>query len=206
MSNKNKIYAGVLFVILFPFKAISLKAQETGSAELKKAGEYSLVLYTGGGLSYYTPQPGVPENIETKTNLFGICSTFRLMWQPDHLLRVGIETGKIPFYSYTIRDNNYSGELKLSAIPVLLVWSMPITKKFNVFIGYGYYLLKSKLDYAGKTNSSAWSIGWNAAASYIHPVSENVGIAGELKWMESSNAKNTVLIFQLQLAWKFLKW
>lgn len=203
INNFNRcLIISTIFILL----SINSNAQGNSISNKEQAGEYSLVLYTGGGISYYTSKPGVPEFIDTKTSRVKICETIRIMWHPDHLLRLGIETGYIPFYSYTIIDNNLSGDLKFSAIPILLEWSMPVTKRLNVFIGYGYYKIISTLDFAGKTESSTWNTGWAAATSYIQPISKDLGIAFEVKWMESARAKNTVIISQLQLVWKFFKW
>ena len=206
MSNKKRIFKTVLSGIFFLCMTFFIMARENDTTKSKGAGEYSFVLYAGGGLSLYAATPGVPDYIETKETTSGFGGTVRIMWHPDHLLRLGIETGQIPFYSYTIKDNNYSGELKLSAVPLLLEWSMPVGNRFNLFLGYGVYFLNSKLDYAGITKSSTRSIGLAVAANYIYPVSDKIGIAGEIKWMNATETKNKILNAQVQLVWKFYRW
>jgi hypothetical protein len=206
MSNRVEKYFKICFGILFLIYTYDSSGAEKDTAQSDKAGEYSLVVYAGGGMSIYATTPGVPDQVETKQTTVGVSGTIRLMWQPDHLLRLGIESGQIPFYSYTINDKNYSGELKLSAVPLLLEWSMPIGNRCNVFLGYGVYFLNSKLDYAGVTKSSTRSIGLALAANYVHPISDNIGIGGEVKWMNATETKNKILNLQIQLVWKFFKW
>jgi Outer membrane protein beta-barrel domain len=206
MSDRKRLYIILLSGIFFLLTSSWVLAQEKDSTKAKGAGEYSLVLYAGGGLSVYASSPGVPEYLETTETTTGLCGSVRVMWHPDHLLRLGIESGSVPFYSYTMKDTNYSGELNLSAVPLLLEWSMPVGDRFNIFLGYGIYFLKTKLDYAGATESSTRSIGLAVAVSYVHPLSENLGIAGEVKWMNATETKNKVFLTQILLAWKFHKW
>jgi hypothetical protein len=129
------------------------------------------------------------------------------MWHPDHLLKVGLETGHMTFYSYTFKDSSgVSGKAKLYAIPVLIEWTMAVTKRLNLFAGSGVYFLRTNLDYQGRTVSPKLSIGWMAAGSYIHPLSSTVGLGTEVKWMDAAETNNGIVSLQLQLVWKFLKW
>jgi hypothetical protein len=83
---------------------------------------------------------------------------------------------------------------------------MAVTKRLNLFAGSGVYFLRTNLDYRGKTTADKLSIGWMAAASYIYPLSANVGLGSELKWMNASETSNGIVSLQLQLVWKFLNW
>jgi hypothetical protein len=206
MHTLNKIILPLFLTAIFFFAISKLFASEKDSTQSNKAGEYSLVLYAGGGLSKYVGNPGVAKTIQTELTNFGFSGTLRIMWHPDHLLRLGIETGQVSFYSYTIKNNDKSGELKLSAVPILLEWSMPINKRFNVFLGYGIYLLTSKLDYAGETISSTSSMGYLVALNYIQPLSDHLGIAGEIKYLGATETKDDIMNLQVQFVWKFLKW
>jgi hypothetical protein len=166
---------------------------------------YSLVAYVGGGYSRYVaalggPPAGVPVDF-TKSGLAG---TARVMWWPDHLIHLGIETGWTSFYSYKF-GSQYEGQESVSAVPVIIVWSMNVLK-VDVFAGAGYYLLNSNLDYHGTVNVQTWSLGWLAAASYTHKFSDNWGVAGEIKWQYAAEHQDAALTFQVQMVWKFLEW
>jgi hypothetical protein len=165
---------------------------------------FTLVAYVGGGLSQYVAAPGGVPGIPTDVSRTGLAGTFRLMWHPDHLLSLGLESGWTNLYSYELQGGS-SGSLALSAVPILVVWSMPV---FGVdfFLGSGYYMLNSHLDYQGTVNVSTLSLGWMAAASYTHPLSDKLGIAGEIKWMNASEHESANVTLQAQLVWQLFDW
>lgn len=189
--------AGVLLILL--------PALAAGQSEMQEAGPYSLVAYLGGGLAYYPITPGSPPpGVASDLRRFGASGTLRIMWHPDHLLRLGIETGWTALYSYTLTEAP-AGELHLTAVPLLWVMSMEVLG-INIFAGSGYYILNSNLQYQGTVNVQTWSLGWMLAASYVHPISENLGLGGELKWVNASEHEEASLALQVQLVWKFLEW
>lgn len=195
---------------LFVFLLISVNcfAQEDEfSSQPQKRGEYGWVVYVSGGGGYYLSNRGTPNYLDSKVSNLSHVSNIRIMWHPDHLLKVGLETGHMTFYSYTFKDSaGISGKAKLYAIPVLIEWTMAVTKRLNLFVGSGVYFLRTNLDYQGRTVSPKLSIGWMAAGSYIHPLSSTVGLGTELKWMDAAETNNGIVSLQLQFVWKFLKW
>lgn len=170
-------------------------------------GEYSLVLYAGGGLGYFASHGGAPDYLHPTVSRMNPVGTLRIMWHPDHLLKAGLETGYLTFYSYKLQDSTgKEGKIALTAIPVLLEWSMSLKNRLNIFAGSGIYILKTKLDYDGSVNSNKLSVGWMAAASYIYPVGKEVGLGAEIKWLYAAETTNGSICGQLQLVWRFLKW
>jgi len=197
-----------LAIFLLFTGSIKLDAQQEGfTSQPVRRGDYSLVAYISGGIGHYPSYSGALAYLQpTITNLNPV-STIRVMWHPDHLLKVGLETGYMTFLSYTLKDTaGNKGKVVLNAIPLLLEWTMAISKRFNVFAGSGVYFLNTKLDYAGKTSSKKLSVGWMAAASYIQPLFKNVGLGTEVKWMDAAESKDGSICLQLQLVWRFLKW
>lgn len=166
---------------------------------------YSLVAYIGGGLARYIVAPGgPPPGVPVEYTRTGLSGTVRVMWHPDHLLRLGLESGWASFYSYKF-GTQPSGEVSLSAVPLLVVWSMNVLG-VDWFVGSGYYRLNSSLDFKGTVDVQTWSLGWMAAASYTHPLSESLGLAGEVKWMNATEHADAALNIQVQLVWKLLEW
>jgi hypothetical protein len=195
-------------VIAFLLSSIYSKAQDAEfSSQPQKRGEYGWVVYVSGGAGYYASNRGIPDYLNAKVSNLSHVSNIRIMWHPDHLLKVGLETGHMTFYSYTFKDSaGLNGKAKLYAIPVLIEWTMAVTKRLNLFAGSGVYFLRTNLDYQGRTVSPKLSIGWMAAASYIHPISSTAGLGTEIKWMRAAETNNGIVSLQLQLVWKFLKW
>ncbi|HYO22451.1 MAG TPA: hypothetical protein VER36_08590 [Flavisolibacter sp.] len=196
------------YLIALIFFSVQSFAQETEfSSQPQKRGEYGWVVYVSGGAGYYVSNRGTPEFLNAKVSNLSHVSNIRIMWHPDHLLKFGLETGHMTFYSYTFTDSaGVTGKAKIYAIPVLFEWTMAVTKRLNLFAGSGVYFLRTNLEYQDRTVSPKLSIGWMAAGSYIHPLSSSVGLGTELKWMKAAETNNGIVSLQLQLVWKFLKW
>ncbi|MCW3088476.1 MAG: hypothetical protein JWQ78_1862 [Sediminibacterium sp.] len=182
-------------------------AQTESTAPTEGRGEYAFVAYFSGGIGYYANNAGAATFVTTKVNKWGPAASLRILWHPDHLLRMGIETGHMTFYSYTLRDSvGNTGKTSLTGVPLLVVASMPITARLNAFFGTGFCHMTTNLDYKGSTSSGKFAVAWMLAASYIQPVSRNLGIGTELKWMDAAETADASVVAQLQLVWKFLKW
>lgn len=192
----------VLIIVSF-IAAINQSFGQAGSdtvAPVKK--KQSVVIYAGGGFASYLSGIPSPANLKgniTKTNPIG---SIRVMWHPGFRLNLGLQSGLTNFYSYDVTSNNLEGNLRLSAVPILAVWSMPIVKNLEIFAGFGSYLLTSHLDYKEKVTSSTFSLGTNVALSYTKPLSKNLGLAAEAEWMNAFETKDNSLALKIQLVWK----
>lgn len=180
-------------------------------------GPYTIVVTAGGGLSYYSTHLGVPNAVEEKRlSRFGAPGSLRVMWYPDHRLRVGIETGWTTMYSYRGRVASDPVHVYVSAVPVLLVFSMPLawlkgtdrtlTRRLAVTAGTGAYFNYSRLDYVGTVTANTTSLGWMAAASYTYPIGRRFRVAGELKWFDAVAAQNAAFTAEVQLVWRAFSW
>lgn len=180
-------------------------------------GPYTIVVTAGGGLSYYSTHLGVPDAIEQKhLSRFGAPGSLRVMWYPDHRLRVGLETGWTTMYSYRGQVANDPVRVYVSAVPVLLVFSMPLawlrgtdrtlTRRLAITAGTGAYLNYARLDYAGTVTSNTTSLGWMAAASYTYPIGRRFRVAGELKWFDAVAVENAAFTAEVQLVWRAFSW
>ena len=166
----------------------------------------SLVVYVGGGLAdYLAPIKIQPVNLQNNITRTSATGTIRIMWHPGFRLNLGIESGYSNFYSYRVKNNGVAGKLSLHAVPLLVVWSMPILKRVNIFYGLGSYLLTTDLNYEGVVKSKNVSLGSNIALSYTQPVSKKLGIAAEAKWMNAFVTKDNLLSAEVQLVWKFFE-
>lgn len=182
-------------------------AQEDLNNSKRKRGQYSLVAYVGGGVGYYFSVAGVPAYLNPEVSKYSPVTTFRIMWHPDHLVRVGIETGRLRFLSYRFKDSlGNDGRIMVNAVPLLVEWSMAVKERLHLFAGSGVYFLTTKMNYAGEARSKKLSIGWMAAASYMQPLSKDLNLGMELKWMDAAETTDGSFVLQLQLVWRFLKW
>ncbi|MFD2572393.1 hypothetical protein ACFSUS_17265 [Spirosoma soli] len=194
------------------------KAQlQADSAAVRKRDPYTLVITTGGGLSYYATQLGVPASLEQARAIrFGLPGSLRVMWHPDHRLRVGLETGWTTLYSYRGRVAGERAQVYVSAVPILLEFSMPLAwvsgterslaRRLSLTAGAGVYLINSRLNFAGRVDDGTASTGWMAAGTYTYPVGRRFRIAGEVKWFDAVASGDAVFIAQLQLVWRAFSW
>jgi hypothetical protein len=203
MQNSKKIL--LLAACLWSFCAC---AQPGGfTSEPVKRGAYSFVVYVSGGLGHYPAYSKDLAYLDPTIQNVNPVSTIRIMWHPDHLVKVGLETGYMTFLNYTLKDSaGQRGKVVLNATPLLVEWTMALTKRFNVFAGSGVYFLTTNLDYKGKTRSKKISVGWMAAASYIQPLSKNMGLGAEVKWLDAAESRDGTICLQLQWVWRFLQW
>ena len=201
----NKMY---YFLIVL----ISVSIFQTVSGQIvkkngkpKKTRHYAVVLYAGGGIANYTSNI-INQGEQISKQTINPDATIRVMWHPNHRLRVGFETGYTNFYSYAIRNGNDIGKVTLSAIPILVVWSIPIIKRVNLYAGFGSYHLTTHLNYLGKVNSGTYSLGSNIAINYVQPITKKLGLAAEFKWTNAFQTKDNQVSLQAHLVWKFLEY
>lgn len=193
-------------VMLAVLSVNNLFAQSNVKTDTVVTRKQSFVLYVGGGLAGYTttinPTAGILQGDVSKISPVG---TFRIMWHPGYRLRLGIETGYTNFYSYHVKNGNVSGKVSLDAIPLLIVWSMPVVKRVSIFAGLGSYWLTTRLNYDGQVKSKTFSLGSNIALSYTQPLSKTLGLAAEAKWMNAFETKDNLLSLEVLLVWQIFK-
>ncbi len=219
-SKRMPIHFHTMIGLICLFVAsVAVKAQspERTDSTHTPRGPYALVVTAGSGLSYYSTHLGVPPTLEqAHVSRFGLPATLRVMWHPDHRLRVGLETGWTTMYSYRGHVSGEPARMYVSVVPALAVFSMPLAwlsgterslaRRLAVTVGTGVYLNYSRLDYAGTVVATTNSLGWMAAGSYIQPIGRRFRIAGELKWYDAVAAENAAFAAELQLIWRAFSW
>ena len=188
------------------FYGLAAAQTETPTQDSISRRNYALVAYVGGGFSRFVGAAGTPPGFNTSLNKNGVAGTLRFMWHPDHRVRFGIESGWTSFYKYQVNGGTNAAKVNLTGIPILLVFSMPVTKQLSLFAGAGTYWETSYLDYVGKVKSNRLSIGYMASAMYVVPISERISLASELKWFNATETKDSALSLQLMAIWKFYQW
>ena len=208
MYNLKKIILTFAILTLFSVEsALSQTSKIVNKQKFRLKRNYSLVLYVGSGIAQYVANINTqPIGLQTNIMQTSAYETFRVMWHPNHRLRVGLESGYTNFYSYNLINANSLGSVKLTAIPLLIVASIKIVNRVNLFAGFGTYFLTTHLNYHGQLTSHATSLGSNIALNYVQPLNKNVGIAFETKWVNAFQTKDNMLAAQVELVWKFLNY
>jgi hypothetical protein len=185
--------------------AAALLVSTESFAGEKSDTTYKVVVYAGLGGSLLVSEAGTPSGLQADVSKFGPAGTFRVMWRPDHLLGVGLETGWTKLYSYET-TGDVKGDVYLSQVPLYIVFSMKLADRVNVFGGSGYSRLNSSLDYGGTVDVGTWSMGWIAACTYERPINNKFGLAAELKWFNIVEAKAANITLQVQLVYNLIEY
>lgn len=174
-KRKNKIILVIIFFLLS--NTVPLQAESSDN-------EYRLNTYIGMGYNRF-----ISNLEENGLNKNGFNVTLRILWKPEHLLRVGLETGYVKLFSVNVNNLNtdeFGGtslKSRMSAVPLFLVWSMDLGKMFEVNIGTGGFLLYSSVEsFGNRVTSTEFSNGYIISLTYLRNLSPDIDVGIELKW------------------------
>jgi len=197
----NRIKVNIVFVTLI----ISFTACFSQSNSQTDDSEYAVTAYINAGYSRFISELDFKD-----LNKNGFSGTIRLMWEPEHLLSIGIETGYLQLYNINtqrvIQDTIiFNGSSELTAVPILAVYSMELFENFKLSVGSGFFLLTSKVDALGNAvNSTQVSTGGFASGSYYYPLSHTISLGGEIKYYLINKIGDEDLTLQFSLQYRFL--
>jgi hypothetical protein len=120
-----------------------------------------------------------------KTNQVGY--TFRFMWEPEHRLSMGLESGYYTIYSME-RGPSASGpggNAKLTAIPLLLSFRIRVLPDFYLTGGPGMAIMYSNVTVLSKTAESSFlsMANFHASVMYRKKLSDRFDLGGEVKFL-----------------------
>ncbi len=199
---QNKIIILFLATLLaLSLNASELKAQESDSL-------YHVNFDFGIGPAMYLTN----MNYENLYGSYPFVFTFRFMWQPEHLLRLGIESGYLPlfyletkFYDTVFGDTE--AELSLNSIPIMGVFAMEIVENFEISGGIGGFVLISEVtSFDNYIVNFSWSNAYELGFSYLHPLSKKFKIGGEVKSYYITKLENYDLVFHVALKYTFFSY
>lgn len=168
---------------------------------------YSLSTEIGFGYSRYFTTMDY-DNL----NQNGFSGTVRVMWNPEHLLSLGLETGYQNLYSLDVSD--YSTEFGITnvkaamyAIPVFIIFSMKVLPNIKLSAGSGVNLLFNSGELFGdELSSSQSSIGAHLGISYTFPINKSMAVGGELLYSYFSKLQDQTIAIQFLFVYDFLQW
>lgn len=194
--NKRFLFLSLLLVIV-----LVTKAQEKTSPEKK----YALSATIGNGLMY---------NIQNRETIFGnlfLSPSVRIMWKPNHLLNIGIESG---YLTVSKQDSiivstpfdSTSFKARLNAIPILLVFNMKVAK-IDLFYGMGLSYLTTRLEaFDERVVVGNWYYCYNIALAYNYPITKNIDIGIEAKSYFFPKLQTLTGGISINLSYQFLHW
>ncbi len=145
-------------------------------------------------------------------NKNGLSGTVRVMWNPEHLLSIGLETGYQ--YLYSIDVSNYDTEFgttdfsaSMYTVPVFIIFAMRLSPNIRLTAGTGMYLLYNSGNlFEDPLESNQISIGGHGGVSYTYPISNSISIGGELLYSYFSKIDDSTIAIQFLFIYDFLKY
>jgi hypothetical protein len=123
MVGSHKVLTAVLLCF------VSLQA----SAQMDSTMKHRFTVYGGFGPNYYFNNLVIAKN---SVNEFNYSFVGRIMWEPEHRLSVGIETGYYRLYTVNFNGPQHSKVVN-SAVPIQVVIGMRIHKVFYTNLSMG---------------------------------------------------------------------
>ena len=168
---------------------------------------YSISTELGAGYSRYFTTMDYDD-----LNQNGFSGTVRVMWNPEHLLSLGLESGYQYLYSLDVSDfstefGNTNVKASMYTIPIFIVFSMKVLPNIKLSAGSGVYLLFNSGELFGdELKSNQISIGAHMGISYTYPISNSMAIGGELLYSYFSKLQDQTVALQFLFVYDFLKW
>ena len=168
---------------------------------------FQVRLAAGAGWGFRISEITIPNNqIDVSTSC--PAASLRLLWKPEHMLSVGIESGYLPITQVSskapLKPNEADGNANLSAIPILAVFSME-KYGFEAAAGIGVYqLMVSGKSNKGSIENSAIELGYMFSGSYVFRFSSRIGAGIDLKYFAFTDREIAMLIPQLSFRWALL--
>lgn len=169
---------------------------------------YKINTAFSGGYSYY-----ISAFKMDKMNKFQPGFSTRIMWQPEHRLRVGVESGYQKLYSLFRKGFNSPEygttdvDLSLSTIPIFLVFSMEVYPGIEIDAGIGEYILLTYVNsFNNVVESYGFSNGYLLGASYFYSLTDSFYVGGRFKWLYFSKIEDALISMQFSIKYTLLSY
>ena len=181
----------LLFVSSLTFQCV---AQTADSSSVKK--NHRFTFYAGAGPNFYLNNL---VQAKDEVNEFSYSFVGRIMWEPEHNLSLGIETGYNRLYSVKVTSGDTSVHIVNAAVPIGIVVTMKFYKNFYASFLLGQSILINKVRTTNLENVDAttFSLGdFGAAIGYKRLISDRFYLGSEIKGFYSSRLqdKNIALV------------
>jgi len=168
---------------------------------------YSLSTELGVGYSRYFTTMDYDD-----LNQNGFSGTVRVMWNPEHLLSLGLESGYQYLYSLDVSDfstefGNTNVKASMYTIPIFIIFSMKVLPNIKLSAGSGVYLLFNSGELFGdELRSNQVSIGAHMGISYTYPLNNSMAIGGELLYSYFSKLQDQTVAIQFLFVYDLFRY
>lgn len=191
----TKNFFKIVSVVFMCAASYAARAQETQTPPVKSR---HFTFYAGVGPNFYFNNLVLAKDYVKEYN-YSIVG--RIMWEPEHYLGLGIESGYYQLYHMDVTTpNNPNVHIVNVAIPIQIVVSMKFFENFYCNFNMGQSILKNLVSTTnlGEFNASTVSLGdFAASIGYRRPVLERFYLGTEVKGFYSAKLqdRNIALVF-----------
>lgn len=158
----------------------------------------------GTGISHYINSLQIdPSRIGMTTNFS--CSSFKFMWEPEHRLSLGIETGYYRIYEVQLIEGNAINMASLSVTPILFCVQMRVFKHFFLSTATGVSIHHSLVNALGnQSESKTWAFSnLQLSAGYVYPITKQLGVGLQLKLLSENKTEDLITSLQAVVRYQF---
>lgn len=190
------------FIVLMCFLEHFCVAQNTWNTRDSVARGVSI--YVSTGVSHYINTLQLdPSRVGLKQNFS--CSSFKFMWEPEHRLSLGVETGYYKVYEVQLVEGKDINTASLNVIPILFCVQMRVFKRFFAAIGTGISIHHSQVNYLNNHAESQTLAFSNLqfSAGYIHPITKQFGIGLQAHFLSENKTEDMIGSLQAVIRYQF---
>jgi len=161
-------------------------------------------IYISTGISHYINTLQIdPSRVGLKQNFS--CSAFKFMWEPEHRLSMGVETGYYKVYEVQLAEGKDINTASLSVIPILFCVQMRIFKHFFATVGTGVSIHHSEVNYQG-THSESETMAFSNlqfSVGYIYPITKQFGLGLKGQFLSENKTEDAIFSVQAVARYQF---
>ncbi len=191
----KKIITGILII------ACAAHAMAQTNSNTQPQGQHFAV-YGGLGPNFYFNNLQVGHQY---VNNFNYSITGRFMWEPEHLLSLGVESGYYRLYTFNAPGVEQARIIN-TAIPLQVVVSMKFLQNFYASFSMGQSILLNKAtsESLGDFKASSLSLAdFSGALGYRHRLNNRFSISAEAKYFYSSSFVDTNIALLFVCGYRF---
>jgi hypothetical protein len=200
---ESRKHIPLALTLFFCVLCIAVTAQEQKSEDPDK--KHRFTLYAGLGPNYYLNNLVLARGYVNELNYSFVT---RFMWEPEHFLSLGFETGYNRLYTVTTTDENTGSPVRIvnAAIPLHGVVTMKFSEHFYGSFNMGQAILinKTTTDTNGQINATGFSpADFGLTAGYKKILSRRIMLGAELKGIYSFKLEDRTIGLILMAGYRF---
>jgi hypothetical protein len=180
-----------IFSLLFAFTCYGQKMDTT----------LRMSIQVGTGWTHYYNNLVIGRN-SIKNDFLG--SSIRIMWEPEHRLSIGVETGYYKLYKVALETGD--GNVDLAVIPVMANIRMRILKNLYVTGGTGVVIMNSIVNSTGIESGKSRVMSYSnvqLSGLYLHHLTQQLAVGGEAKFFWIDKTNDFMHSIQGVVSWRF---